>query len=178
MHHFARRTAGFTAVTATAALLLATSCSNDDDKDKNSAASMTTTSAAAHGEEHMSGAAEETKIATQGGDITVSGIIFDKYVQSGGPTGPLGAPLKSQEDAPNDGKWQDFTGGAIVWSKDSGAHIVWGEIRKAWEDNGGPSGKIGYPTSDEKDIPGGKESDFDGGTITWVDGNTTVTPKS
>ncbi|WP_063036474.1 LGFP repeat-containing protein [Nocardia pseudovaccinii] len=178
MHHFARRTAGFTAVTAAAALLLATGCGNDDNKDKNTAASMTTTSAAAHGEEHMSGAAEETKIATQGGDITVSGIIFDKYVQSGGPTGPLGAPLKSQEDAPNDGKWQDFTGGAIVWSKDGGAHIVWGEIRKAWEDNDGPDGKIGYPTSDEKDIPGGKQSDFVGGTITWVDGNTTVTPKS
>ncbi|MFI6367008.1 LGFP repeat-containing protein [Nocardia sp. NPDC050630] len=178
MHHFARRTAGFTAVTAATALLLATGCSKDDNKDNNSAASMTTTSAAAHGEEHISDAAEETKIATQGGDITVSGIIFDKYVRSGGPTGPLGAPLKTEDDAPNDGKWQDFTGGAIVWSNDNGAHIVWGEIRKAWEDNGGPDGDLGYPTSDEKDIPGGKQSDFVGGTITWVDGNTTVTPKS
>ncbi|MEV6134798.1 esterase [Nocardia sp. NPDC051990] len=178
MHHFARRTAGFIAVTAAAALLLSAGCSKDDDKDKSSAASMTTTTAAAHGEEHMSGAAEETKIATQGGDITVSGIIFDKYVQSGGPAGPLGAPLKTQEDAPNDGKWQDFTGGAIVWSKDNGAHIVWGEIRKAWEDIGGPDGTLGYPISDEKDIPGGKQSDFVDGTITWVDGNTTVTPKS
>ncbi|WP_307188883.1 LGFP repeat-containing protein [Nocardia anaemiae] len=179
MHHFARRTAGFTAVTAAAALLLATGCGNDDDKDKNSAASLTTTSAAApHGEERRSGAAEETKIATQGGDITVSGVIFDKYVQSGGPNGPLGAPLREDEDAPNDGEWQDFTGGAIVWSKDNGAHIVWGEIRKAWEDNGGAEGKLGYPISDEKDIPGGKQSDFVGGTITWVDGNTTVTMKS
>ncbi|WP_433759044.1 LGFP repeat-containing protein [Nocardia sp. CA-135398] len=178
MHHFARRTAGFTAVTAAAALLLATGCGNDDDKDKNSVASLTATSAAPHGEERRSGAAEETKIATQGGDITVSGIIFDKYVQSGGPSGPLGAPLREDEDTPNDGEWQDFTGGAIVWSKDNGAHIVWGEIRKAWEDNGGVGGKLGYPTSDEKDIPGGKQSDFVGGTITWVDGTTTVTPKS
>ncbi|MEU0499754.1 esterase [Nocardia sp. NPDC005998] len=179
MHHFARRTAGFTAVIAATALLLAAGCSKDDDKDKSTAASMTTTSAAVgHGEEHMSGAAGETKIATQGGDIAVTGMIFDKYVQSGGPTGPLGAPLKAQEDGPNDGRWQDFTGGAIVWGKDTGAHILWGEIRKAWEDNGGPDGTLGYPTSDEKDIPGGKQSDFVSGTITWVDGNTTVTPKS
>ena len=53
-----------------------------------------------------------------------------------------------------------------------------GEIRKAWEENGGPHGRLGYPISDEKDIPGGKQSDFTGGTITWVDGTITVTPKS
>jgi uncharacterized protein with LGFP repeats len=178
MHHFARRTAGFTAVLAASALLLTAGCSKNDE-DKNSASTVTITSAAMeHGEGHMAGAAAETKIVTQGGDITVSGTIFDKYVQTGGPTGPLGPPLQAQEDGPNDGKYQDFTGGTIYWSKDAGSRIVWGEIRKAWEENGGANGTLGYPTSDEKDIAGGKESDFTGGTITWVDGQTTVTPKS
>ncbi|WP_167477730.1 LGFP repeat-containing protein [Nocardia arthritidis] len=177
MHH-ALRSAGFIAAVAAASLLVLTGC-KDDNKDKNSSsASMTTTAPMNHGDGAMSGAAEETKIATQGGEIAVSGHIFEKYGQSGGPTGPLGMPTKAAETGPNDGMWQDFTGGAIVWSKDTGAHVVWGEIRKAWEDNGGPGGKLGYPTSDEKDIPGGKETDFTGGTITWVDGNTTVTPKA
>ncbi|PXX68744.1 LGFP repeat-containing protein [Nocardia tenerifensis] len=198
MHHFARRTAGYTALLAAAGLVVA-GCSKDDDNDKNdtvassississsvasSAATVTssvlqtTTVPMGTTEQRTPGAAEETKIATQRGDITVSGSILDKYVASGGPSGALGAPLEAQEDGPDDGKYQDFVGGTIYKAKDSDAHIVWGEIRKAWEDNGGAKGKLGYPISDEKDIAGGKESDFTGGTITWVDGKTTVTPK-
>ncbi|MFF3222585.1 LGFP repeat-containing protein [Nocardia suismassiliense] len=186
MHHFARRTAGYTALLAATGLIIA-GCSSNDDDDKNDSAAlagasaasalMTTTVPMGTTEEHTSGAAEETKIATQRGDIAVSGHIFDKYVQTGGPTGPLGAPLEAQEDGPDDGKYQDFVGGTVYKAKDGQPHIVWGEIRKAWEDNGGAKGKLGYPTSDEKDIAGGKESDFSGGTITWVDGKTTVTPK-
>ncbi|MFG1791754.1 LGFP repeat-containing protein [Nocardia sp. NPDC049149] len=177
MHHFARRTAGYTALLAAAGLIVA-GCSKDDNKNDNNAAAVTTSAAGMqHGEEHASGAAEETKIATQAGDLTVSGAIFDKYVQNGGPTGALGAPLEAQESGPNDGKYQDFVGGTVYKAKDGEAHIVWGEIRKAWEDNGGAMGKLGYPTSDEKDIAGGKASDFSGGTITWVDGKTTVTMK-
>ncbi|MFI9509114.1 LGFP repeat-containing protein [Nocardia sp. NPDC052566] len=176
MHH-ALRSAGFIAAAAAASLLLVTGCSKKDDDKNTSSASMTTT-AASHGEEHMSGGAgEETKIATQGGEIAVAGNIFDKYVQAGGPTGPLGLPTKMAESGPNDGKWQEFTGGTIAWSKDGGAHIVWGAIGETWEQNGGPAGKCGYPTSDEKDITGGKESDFTGCTISWKDGQTTVTPK-
>ncbi|MGW4848872.1 LGFP repeat-containing protein [Nocardia brasiliensis] len=179
MHHFARRTAGYTALLAAAGLIVAGCSKDDDDKnDNNAAASVTATSAAMHsGEEHASGAAEETKIATQRGELAVSGDIFDKYMQSGGPTGALGAPLEAQESGPEEGKYQDFVGGTVYKAKDGQAHIVWGEIRKAWEENGGAMGKLGYPTSDEKDIAGGKESDFTGGTITWVDGKTTVTMK-
>jgi hypothetical protein len=164
-------------VLAASALLLATGCSKDDNKDPNASSTTTTLMTMEHTMEQTSGAAEETKIATQDGDIAVSGTILEKYNQAGGSTGSLGAPLQAQEDAPNGGKYQDFTGGTIYWNQDIGPHIVWGEIRKAWEDQGGANGKLGYPTSDEKDSAGGKESDFTGGTITWVDGNTTVTPK-
>ncbi|WP_258080921.1 LGFP repeat-containing protein [Nocardia nova] len=39
--------------------------------------------------------------------------------------------------------------------------------------------ELGYPTSDEKGNPAGKESDFTGGTITWnsADRQTTATTK-
>lgn len=180
MHHFARRTTGYTLAVAASALLLVAGCSDDDDKDSNTAASVTgaVTSVMQHGQEQMSEAAEETKIATQGGaEVAVSGDILKKYTEAGGPAGPLGAPLEALENGPDGGKYQDFAGGTIYWGKDTGTHVVWGEIRKAWEENGGASGKLGYPTSDEKDVAGGKESTFSSGTISWVDGQITVTDK-
>ncbi|RJO75891.1 esterase [Nocardia panacis] len=179
MHH-ALRSAGTITALAAAALLLISGCSKNDNKDNNSAASVTSTIAtsSAGPAEGTSGPVEETKIATQGGEIAVSGAIYEKYVTAGGPNGTLGLPVKAAEAGPNEGKWQDFVGGAIVWSKDTGAHIVWGEIRKAWEDNGGPAGKFGYPTTDEKDVSGGKQSDFTGGSITWIDGQTALHPNS
>ncbi|MGO4616214.1 LGFP repeat-containing protein [Nocardia sp. 2TAF39] len=162
-------------------------CGDDKDKDS-SAASITnpvtlnplsTSVAATHtGEATPHGAAEETKLPTQGGEpVTVSGDIYEKYVASGGPTGPLGAPLEAEADGPDDGEFQDFVGGTIYKPKDGEPHIVWGEIRAAWKADGGANGNLGHPISDEKNIPGGKQSDFSGGTITWVDGNITVTPK-
>ncbi len=185
---------------AAAGLLLAAGC-GDDDKDNakdtmGSVTSMigggpTTTNGAGatttgEGMETTTGmgttsgtaaAGESTTISTPDGDITVSGEVYKKYVAVGGATSPLGVPEEAQESGPNGGEYQDFEGGTIYWSSDSGAHIVWGEIREAWEENGGANGTLGYPTSDEKDIPGGKQSDFTGGTITWVGGETTVTPK-
>ncbi|MBF6195477.1 esterase [Nocardia implantans] len=200
MHHFARRTAGFTAVLAAAGLVLAACGDNDDkgDSAKTGMASMTgmvtsmmspgaaTTTHAEGSATHTEGsatktsgaaAAEGTKIATPGGEISVDGDIYKKYEQLGGPTGTLGLPLQAEEQGPDDGEYQDFAGGTIYEAKDGEPHVVWGEIRKAWEDNGGAQGQLGYPVSDEKDIPGGKQSDFSGGTITWVNGTITVTPK-
>ncbi|WP_431964652.1 LGFP repeat-containing protein [Nocardia sp. bgisy134] len=192
MHH-ARRTAGFTIALAAAALLVA-GCGDDNDSDSKSVLTtptigMTTTGAMAttHSEAHGTQGTgtperdetpDETKIPTAGGaEVTVSGDIYDKYMAAGGPTGPLGAPLEPVENAPNNGKYQDFVGGTIYEPEDGEPHIVWGEIRKAWEENGGAAGELGYPVSDETDIPGGKQTEFSGGTITWVNGQITVTMK-
>ncbi|MET7773497.1 esterase [Nocardia sp. NPDC005366] len=208
MHHFARRTAGYTTALMAATLLLTAGC-GDDDNDSNSAAttslptavrtSVTAQSTTAPSGSETSGSetsesetstaqsatstsasesAEQTKIVTPGGtEVAVSGDIYEKYVRSGGPTGPLGAPTEAKESGPDGGEYQDFVGGTIYEAKDGDPYVVWGEIRKAWEDNGGANGELGYPTSDETDIAGGKQSTFTGGTITWVDGQITVTPK-
>ncbi|MEU3012748.1 LGFP repeat-containing protein [Nocardia asteroides] len=205
MNHFARRTAaGGAAVLAAAGLLLAAGCSDEDqDKAKDTVGSVTsamggagsTTTTGMGGmtttpdaDESGTGTAtpttsataagESTTISTPNGDITVSGEVYKKYVAAGGATSPLGAPEEAQEAGPNGGQYQDFEGGTIYWSSDSGAHIVWGDIRETWEDEGGANGPLGYPTSDETNTAnGGKQSEFTGGTIVWVNGETTVTKK-
>ncbi|MEU8901127.1 esterase [Nocardia sp. NPDC048505] len=187
MNQFARRTAPYAAALAAAALLLAAGCSKDEakenvDKAKGAVTSVldnpSSTAASPSGSATATTEAEQTRIATQGGqEVTISGDIYEKYVETGGSASPLGLPLEPEENGPNGGKYQDFAGGTIYSAEDGDPHIVWGEIRKAWEANGGANGKLGYPTSDEQDIPGGKESTFTGGTITWKDGQITVTPK-
>ncbi|WP_067703325.1 LGFP repeat-containing protein [Nocardia jejuensis] len=176
MHQFARRsTAGIIAAVAVVTMCAA-GCSKDKDKDVKSDTGMATTTEMAVGTttEH----ATETKIATRdGGEIAVAGDFLAKYTELGGPTGPLGMPTGAQQDAAGGGKWQEFDGGVIVTGPSTGIHVVWGEIRKAWEADGGPGGPLGYPTSDETDITGGKQSEFTGGSISWVGGQTTVTSK-
>jgi hypothetical protein len=58
---------------------------------------------------------------------------------------------------------------SIYWSRETGAHLVCGEIRKYWLQIGGPAGKMGYPISDESDAPDGKGriSRFQHGEISW-----------
>ncbi|WP_433562999.1 LGFP repeat-containing protein [Nocardia sp. CA-151230] len=171
MHDFARRAAG-----AIAALVVVTAlgagCSKDDNTNSASSTTSTTAAAPAGGGTH----AAETKMATRDG-AEIAGGILEKYNQMGGATGTLGVPTGPATDAPDGGMVQEFGGGAIYSSPTHGTHVVWGEIRKAWDDQGGASGELGYPTSDEYDITGGKQSDFSGGSITWVDNETTVTEK-
>ncbi|WP_280498963.1 LGFP repeat-containing protein [Nocardia farcinica] len=163
MHHHARRSAGFIAALAAGTLIVA-GCTDDGDNDNAAAtattgpmATMTTTAGADEtttgaeggtttgtagattspgGEDSEAG--EQTRMATPDGtEVTVSGDIYDKYMAVGGPSSPLGAPLQAEEAGPNGGKYQDFVGGTIYEPAEGEPHIVWGEIRKAWEANGG-----------------------------------------
>jgi uncharacterized protein with LGFP repeats len=186
MHHFARRSAATTLTLTAAGLLFTAACSsNDHDNSAATSPAAAATSAAKEsgaketgaGETGANGAAAETKIQTPAGEITVAGNVLTKYNEMGGPAGTLGAPTGNTMNGPNGGSCQEFVGGAICWSQAADAHVVWGEIRKAWDGNGGINGKLGYPTSDEKDIADGKQSDFTGGTITWVNNQTSVTMK-
>jgi hypothetical protein len=55
---------------------------------------------------------------------------------------------------------------------------VFGDVLESHFREHGNCTTLGYPTRNEKDIAGGKKSDFTGSNITWVDGNTTVAAKS
>ncbi|ORA36537.1 LGFP repeat-containing protein [Mycobacterium aquaticum] len=120
------------------------------------------------------GPADSTTIVTPNGSFVVQGIILQKYNATGGASSPLGLPTASEAPAPNGGQFSTFNGGAIYWTPQTGAHIVWGGIRDAWERDGGAGGRLGYPTSDEETIPGGWQSQFQHGTITYTDGQAKV----
>lgn len=57
----------------------------------------------------------------------------------------------------------------IVWSAETGAHAVHGEIRSLWLDREAESGDLGYPISDEIPTPDGRgrRSKFQFGEIWW-----------
>lgn len=195
MNRRARRTATVAAAAAAAGLVLA-GCSSDDGTSAEDAVAGVTsaaesaveraTSAAESAVEGATGAentepgasVEETTTlpGAGGGEYTISGPILAKYNEIGGADSPLGAPTADQQDV-GDGYAAEFEGGIVAWSPDTDAHVVWGEIRTAWEAQGGAGGELGFPISDERPIPNGLESEFEMGTITYVDGATQVIPK-
>jgi len=72
-----------------------------------------------------------------------------------------------------DGYYQFFNGGkyGIWWTKDTGAHEVHGPILVKWRELGFEFNGPGYPTDDEKDLPGvagGRYSQFQKGVIAWT----------
>ncbi|GAA2888419.1 hypothetical protein Acy02nite_70160 [Actinoplanes cyaneus] len=105
--------------------------------------------------------------------LRVHGGILSKYVTFGSDKGRLGCPLGIEQPARGGGRMQQFDGGSIYWSKETGAHLVAGRIRELWQDNRGEAGCIGYPTDEESDTPDrkGRWQHFQHGTIWhWNDG--------
>ncbi len=104
----------------------------------------------------------------QTGAHEVHGRIRDKWKDVGWEAGVLGYPISDEATAPDGvGKFGVFERGSIYWSPDTDAHEVHGAIRDTWRDAGWETGPLGYPTSDEYDVAGGKRGDFQGGSITF-----------
>jgi uncharacterized protein with LGFP repeats len=101
----------------------------------------------------------------------VHGDIRVKWAQLRGESGFLGFPLTDETGTPDGvGRFNHFEGGSIYWTKDTGANEVHGDIRAEWQREGWERGQMGYPLSDEhdqRDGSGGRQSDFQGGSILW-----------
>ncbi|GAA0307224.1 N-acetylmuramoyl-L-alanine amidase [Kineococcus aurantiacus] len=100
------------------------------------------------------------------GAHAVRGLIRDKWGTLGWENGVLGYPTTDEVALPG-GAFTHFQGGSIYFSPRTGTHVVRGLIRDAWAARGWETGELGYPTSDEYDVSGGRRSDFQGGSITW-----------
>ncbi len=102
------------------------------------------------------------------GANSVIGGILTKYDQLGGPAS-LGLPVTDESGVPGrpDARMNSFEVGRIYWSMPTGAHHVLGGIMAQYLMTGGAGGSFGLPVTDEFDIPGGRQSSFQGGHITW-----------
>lgn len=107
----------------------------------------------------------------------VHGAILARYRAVGGPTGILGYPTTDETAAGRvAGRFNECSHGTISWSTASGAHEVHGSIRARWISVGREGGQLGFPTSDEYAVTGGRRNDFVHGSIIWNarTGSTTV----
>jgi len=104
------------------------------------------------------------------GAHAVYGAIYAKWASLNWETGPLGYPT-TDESGTFDGRYNHFAGsggGSIYFSGYTGAHAVYGAIHARWASLGYENGQLGYPITDEYGINGGRESDFQHGSITWT----------
>ncbi|RLP07111.1 hypothetical protein [Propionibacterium australiense] len=96
--------------------------------------------------------------------------ISAKYESYGGASSRLGKPTgKEVCGLSRGGCYQNFQGGAIIWSEKTGAHISVGSIRGKWVEMNSYKSFLGYPTTDEicglKN--GGCYQGFEGGQVHW-----------
>lgn len=107
----------------------------------------------------------------------VHGAILAKYDATGGP-GRWGFPRSHESDVKRGttvvGKLSEFDNCSIYWSPQTPASIVYGAIRDRYLGmEGGPLGHLGFPTTDENDIPseaGARYNAFQNGSILWFNG--------
>lgn len=121
-------------------------------------------------EDGFDDAAPDDPIVVQIGDDQFETImaIYRRYDEAkGGPLALL-APVAPAEDVAG-GTRQDFRDGAIFWTPDTGAQIVRGQILDAYLDNGGPTGRLGWPVGDETEDGEVVFSDFQNGQIRLED---------
>jgi hypothetical protein len=103
----------------------------------------------------------------------VHGAILTQFLASGG-TNAWGFPVSNEtvvrKGSQDIGRRSQFERCTFYWSGPTGAREVHGDIRRKYDELGGPAGELGFPTSDERDIPGvpgARMNSFKGGTICW-----------
>lgn len=101
----------------------------------------------------------------------VHGGIRDRWAQTGWEAGPLGFPVTNETRTPDGvGRYNHFAGSfgsSIYWTPRTGAQPVQGAIHDRWAALGWERSYLGYPTTGEFAIPGGRRSNFERGFITW-----------
>ncbi|MEO6989813.1 MAG: twin-arginine translocation signal domain-containing protein [Aquihabitans sp.] len=108
------------------------------------------------------------------------GKVLDRYLANGGPGGHLGYPRSSARPVGDGiGTWATFERGHIYGTNALGAFQVHGSMVTYYLSRGGPTGALGYPTSD-LDPPGtvgGRFQTFQNGTLQYHGyGTVTETP--
>lgn len=106
----------------------------------------------------------------------VHGAIRDAWTALGWERSPLGFPTTDENVTPSGvGRYSEFQGGAVYFSPSTGAHEVYGAIYGKWTELGREQSALGYPTTGEYGISGGRQNDFEHGSIRWSSSTYAVT---
>ena len=90
--------------------------------------------------------------------------------------GILGYPITNETATRTPGgRYNNFQGGSMTWYPTTGAHEINGAIRARWAALGSDAGRLGFATSDEYSVAGGRRSDFQHGSVTWTAATNAVT---
>jgi uncharacterized protein with LGFP repeats len=110
------------------------------------------------------------------GAQAVSGQIRDLWARLGWEKGPLQYPTADERSTAG-GRYSTFQQGAVFWTAALGPHAVYGSIYSTYLSVGAATSRLGFPTSDEYAVSGGRANTFEHGKITWnaTTGKTTVT---
>ena len=117
-----------------------------------------------------------------GAQPSLLGPIRDAWARSGYENGAMGYPTSGVIcGLKNSGCFQNYQGGAIMWSPASGAALsTFGAIRNFWQQQKFENGPLGYPTSNPVCglTGGGCFQNFQGGTVMWspASGAQTIVP--
>jgi hypothetical protein len=101
----------------------------------------------------------------------IHGPIRDKWAALGWERSFLGYPETDELVAPDKrGHFNHFQEGSIYWTQETGAHEVHHAIREKWKELGWERGWLGYPLTDELEMPDGRGryNLFQGGSIYWT----------
>ncbi|MGN9776173.1 LGFP repeat-containing protein [Micromonospora sp. H33] len=108
------------------------------------------------------------------GAFAVWGLIGERWIQIGKEK--FGYPVTDETVTPDGvGRFNHFRaftpGGpvdaSIYWTRETGAHEVFGGIRHKWAEMGFEKSHLGYPVSHEVDHEGGRLQRFQGGALFW-----------
>jgi glucose/arabinose dehydrogenase len=115
------------------------------------------------------------------GAFGIWGRIREVWSTLGWEAGPLGYPKTDELTTPDGrGRYNHFakgTGGSIYWTAATNAHEVYGRIRQRWSTLGWERSYLGYPTSGEFAVAGGRRNNFQNGFITWNAATNVVTDR-
>ena len=95
----------------------------------------------------------------------VQNPVVQKWVAEGGESGRLGAALTGLLPIADGLEKADFVNGSIYTTPTGQVVSVLGKIYQQFVAQGSESGSLGLPTTDEYDVPGGKQTDFTNGSL-------------
>lgn len=99
----------------------------------------------------------------------VFGAIRRRWAALDYELGPLGYPTTGERPTPDGvGRYNHFSKtSSVYWTRGTGAHEVYGRIWDRWSALGWERSYLGYPTSGEFAVSGGRRSNFQGGYIVY-----------